>query len=145
MAGEFDDTLKDIDPSLTQHGKLSFVAIPARDPITSAVFYEAVFGWTLSPPDDVRVSWTLGPRDNERVPFADVASGLVGAFTADRGPAKDGPLLHIYVDGIRDTVREIEARGCEVVEGVHTEHGIQLAQFRDPGGNTMGVWELAHR
>lgn len=144
--GILDDSellLGGVERHLAQHGKVSYIAIPARDPITSGVFYEAVFGWTLSPPDEERVSWTLGPRDNERVPFSDTSLGLIGAFVAARGPSSDGVLLHIYVQAIEDVLREIEARGCDVVEPVRSERGIRVAQFRDPGGNVVGIWEAA--
>lgn len=132
-----------VEPHLARHGKIAYIAIPARDPITSGVFYEAVFGWTLRPPDDERVAWTLGPRDNERVPFSDTPAGIIGAFVAARGPSSDGVLVQIYVEDIEGVLREIEARGCEVVEMVRTEGGIRVAQFRDPGGNVVGIWEAA--
>lgn len=132
-----------VEPHLAHHGKVSYITIPARDPITSAVFYEAVFGWTLSPPDGERVAYTLGPRDNARVPFSDTPSGLIGAFIAMRGPSSDGPVLHIYVEDIEGVLQEIEARGCDILEPVHTEGGIRVAQFRDPGRNVVGIWERA--
>ncbi|MCK9494564.1 MAG: VOC family protein [Dehalococcoidia bacterium] len=130
-----------IDPHLTRHGKVAYIAIPARDPITSGVFYEAVFDWTLTPPDEERVSYTLGPRDNVRVPFTDTESGLSGAFVASRGPSSDGVLLHIYVEDIEGVLREVEARDLAIVEPLRTQDGIRMAQFRDPGGNTIGIWE----
>lgn len=130
-----------VDPHLAQHGRVAYVAIPARDPITSGVFYEAVFGWTLSPQEDERVWYTLGPRDSQRVPFSDTASGLIGAFVASRGPSSDGVLIQIYVDDIQGVVAEIEGRGQEIVQPVQTEGGISVAQFRDPGGNVIGIWE----
>ena len=134
-----------VEPHLARHGKVAYIEIPARDPITSAVFYEAVFGWTLSPPDGERVTHTLGPRDNARVPFSDTPSGLIGAFVAERGPSADGPVLHIYVEDIEEILREIEARGCDVVEPIHAEEGIRKGRFRDPGGNVVGIWEAAQR
>ena len=134
-----------IESHLARHGSVAFIAIPARDPITSAVFYEAVFDWTLSPPDDVRVQWTLGPWDNERVPFTDAAGGMSGAFVAARGPSSDGVLLHIYVEDIEGALREIEARGCEVVRPVRSEGGVEVAEFRDPGGNSVGICEASDR
>lgn len=132
-----------VESHLAHHGKVAYVAIPARDPITSAVFYEAVFGWTLDPPDDKRVVWELEPWDNTQVPFSDVANGIVGVFTGTRGASSDGVLLGIYVNDIEGTLREIESRGCEVVEPVHLEGAIRIARFRDPGGNVVGIWERA--
>lgn len=131
----------DVEAHLTRHGKVSYVAIPARDPITTGVFYEAVFGWTLSPGDEERVSYTLGPRDNERVPFTDTDGGLVGAFVAGRGPSSDGVLISIYVEDIKSALQEIEGRGCEIVEPLRAERGIRIAAFRDPGGNVVGIWQ----
>ncbi|MDA0815536.1 MAG: VOC family protein [Chloroflexi bacterium] len=130
-----------VDTHLARHGKVAFIELPARDPITSAVFYEAVFGWTLSPPIGERVAYTLGPRDNASVPFSDTPSGLIGAFVASRGPSPDGPVVHIYVEDIDYILHEIEARGCEILEPVHTERGVRVAQFRDPGRNVIGIWE----
>ena len=132
-----------VEAHLARHGKVAYVVIPARDPITSAVFYEAVFGWTLTAPDDVRVAYTLGPRDNQRVPFTDTPTGLVGAFSAARGPSEDGVLLHLYVDDIDFALREIESRGCDIVEPARSEGELRVASFRDPGGNLVGVWTSA--
>lgn len=141
MADGTETSPEPIEAHLAEHGRVSFVAIPARDPITSAVFYEAVFGWTITPTEDERVWWTLGPRDNHRVPFSDTTTGLIGAFVADRGPTGDGVLLHIYVDGIEGIVQEIEARDLEVIEPVREERGMKVALFRDPGRNVIGIWE----
>jgi predicted enzyme related to lactoylglutathione lyase len=132
-----------VDPALAQHGRVSYIELPAQDPITTAVFYEAVFGWVLSPPDGERVAYTLGPRDNSRVPFSDTSSGLIGAFVATRGASPDGPALHIYVEDIDRVLQEVEARGCEIVEPVHTEWGIRIARFLDPGRNIIGIWQRA--
>lgn len=123
---------------LPRHGAVASIAIPARDPITSAVFYEAVFGWTLSAPDEERVAWTLGPWDNQQVPFRD-ASGLRGAFVAARGSSSDGILFDIYVDDLESVAREVEARGCPILEPMRTHGGITMARFRDPGGNIVGI------
>lgn len=131
-----------IEAHLAIPGKVSYIAIPARDPITSGVFYEAVFGWTLSAPDEARVAWTLGPRDNERVPFSDVAGGLAGAFVATRGASPDGVVLYVYVEDLDGALREIEARGCEVIEPAQSDGGVRTALFRDPGGNVIGIWQV---
>lgn len=132
-----------VEAHLARHGRVSYIEIPARDPITSAVFYESVFGWRLIPPDGERVAYTLGPRDNARVPFSDTPTGLIGAFVAARGPSSDGPVLYIYVEDIEGVLREIEARGCEILEPMHTEGGVRLARFQDPGRNVVGIWERA--
>jgi len=130
-----------VEPHLAQHGKVAYIEIPARDPITVGVFYEAVFGWTLNAPDDVRVAYILEPRDNQRVPFSDTANGLIGAFVADRGPSSDGVSLHLYVDDIEHIILEVESRDLEVVQALRVQDGIRVAQFRDPGGNVIGIWQ----
>ncbi len=132
-------------PPHLAHGRIAYIAIPARDPITSAVFYEAVFGWTLSPPDAERVAWMLGPRDNQRVPFRDGTDGLTGAFVAALGPSSDGVLLYVSVEDIHGALQEIEARGCEVLEAARPAGdggAVSVATFRDPGGNVVGVLEV---
>ena len=131
-----------VEPHLATHGKVAYIEIPARDPITSGVFYEAVFGWTLTSVPDDRVSYTLGPSDNQRVPFSDTPTGLIGAFVAARGPSMDGVSLNIYVRDLLATLRDIEGRGCEIVEAPRAEGALRVARFRDPGGNIMGAWEV---
>ena len=142
MAEESAQIPEGVEPHLATHGKVAYIEIPARDPITSGVFYEAVFGWTLTSVPDDRVSYILGPRDNQRVPFNDSPTGLVGAFVAGRGPSTDGVSLNIYVEDIQATIQEIEGRGCEIVEALRPEGSLRVARFRDPGGNIVGVWEV---
>lgn len=95
----------------------------------------------LTAPDDERVSWTLGPRENARVGFSDVPDGLVGAFVAGRGPSEDGVVIHLYVQDIAGVLQEIEARGGEIVRPLRVEGDLRVAEFRDSGGNIIGVWE----
>ncbi|MDA0815271.1 MAG: hypothetical protein O2924_01685 [Chloroflexi bacterium] len=47
------------------------------------------------------------------------------------------------MEDIDHVLEEIEARGCEILEPVHTEQGVRVAQFQNPGGNVIGIWERA--
>lgn len=58
-------------------------------------------------------------------------------------PLPTGRLLYIYVEDLDRILQEIESRGCEILEPVHFERGVRVAQFRDPGRNVTGIWERA--
>ena len=52
-----------------------------------------------------------------------------------------GLLPYIYVEGIEDVLNRILASGGEVVRAPYREGNLQVATFRDPAGNLLGLWE----
>jgi predicted enzyme related to lactoylglutathione lyase len=113
---------------LAVHGKLSYFEIPALDREQSAAFYEAVFGWTIRRRDD-------GDR------AFDAPGGVIGRWYADRPPLAESLTPFIYVHDIHETVSRITSNGGEVVKPPHAEGDLQVATFRDPAGNLLGIWE----
>lgn len=123
-------------------GILNYIQIPAIDLEKSITFYEQVFGWTVN-----RHPTVGGVLDQTGYPeFADSTGNNGGGFVLDRPPSRDPGLLPcIAVDSIDDTLSAVLANGGEVVkpktpilEGVDWE-----ALFRDPAGNTFGLFEEA--
>lgn len=106
------------------HGQISYLQIPAADPMKSAEFYEHVFGWRI-----------------ERPYPSFEAPGLIGQWVSDREPApiEGGPLIWINVDSIHDTLTAALAAGGEVVEPPSADGPRWLAKIRDPGGNLIGI------
>ena len=49
-------------------------------------------------------------------------------------------LPYIYVDHVEATVTRILAHGGEIVSGPRPEGRLTVATFRDPAGNTVGLW-----
>ncbi len=120
-----------------RQGTIEWVEIPAPDVEASARFYESVFGWRIQ-------------RDQPQgyVMFQEQEGGIGGGFDPRGKPARDsGALLYITVDSIEETARKIVENGGTMVKGrtqISPEVG-WWATFRDPGGNTLGLWERAPR
>jgi predicted enzyme related to lactoylglutathione lyase len=109
------------------HGQLTYLQIPAADPMRSAAFYEAVFGWRI-----------------ER-PYASFeAPGILGQWVDDREPAPDaGPMLWITVDDVERALAAVGARGGETLAPPAPDGPSRiLATIRDPGGNAIGLVQL---
>ena len=107
--------------------------IPAADTAIAAAFYRDVFGWSI-----------VSDNPHHRS-FADASGDLIGAFVTNIAPASPGVLPYIYVNGIDVVVESIKTHGGEIVEPPYAEGGLWVATFRDPAGNTMGIWQAGPR
>jgi predicted enzyme related to lactoylglutathione lyase len=121
--------MTDHEQTLT-HGQVGYLQIPAPDQWRSAEFYATIFGWRI-----------------ERPHPSFEAPGLIGQWVDDRPPAADaGPLVWINVDHLDDTLKLVTDNGGEVVEPPTLDHDERwLATVHDPAGNTIGIFQLAHR
>jgi uncharacterized protein len=127
MATKSDDSL------VFRRNGISYVRIPARDPIDSANFYHGVFGWNLR-----------GKPTNPS--FEDGTGHVIGQWQTDLPVAGEaGVLPYIYVDHVDDTLEKVRARGGEVVREPYPEGNLWVATFRDPAGNVLGVWQQGPR
>jgi len=119
-----------VDKFLAQHGKVSYLEIPAIYPLDSADFYEAVFGWKIE------------RRAPDNVSFFDGAGQLLGRLIPDRAPAATpGFLPYKSVDQVGATVENIAASGGVIVSAPYPEGNLTIATFRDPAGNLLGIWQ----
>lgn len=110
-------------------GGVSYLRIPAVDTRRSAAFYEGVFGWKLG-----------GNPDHPS--FEDGTGHVIGHFMAELPSAgEDGVRPYIYVDDLAATLDRVIAQGCDVVTPPYPEGDLQVATFRDPGGNLVGAWQ----
>ena len=124
-----------VDAHLARDGKVSYVHIPAVDVARSGDFYRDVFGW------DVR-----GDFKPERRGFTDASGQLIGAFVTNVAVAPGAGIEpYIYVGRIDDAVRAIEAHGGVIVTQPRYDGQLWIATFRDPAGNTMGIWQAGPR
>ncbi|HVC34743.1 MAG TPA: VOC family protein [Chloroflexota bacterium] len=122
------------DARLTRHGGLSYLEIPAIDPVQSAAFYEHVLGW--------KIWW----RDRDDPRFDDATGHLIGRWVTGRAISREPGLLpYIYVDRIDDAVERVTARGGEVVTAPYPEGNLWVATVRDPAGNVIGLWQAGPR
>ena len=117
------------DSALASSGSITYLHIPAADVRQAAAFYRDVFGWNINNPDSDRPSF-------------DCPNGrLSGAWISDHiAVAEPGLLLYIYVDDVEETVAGIVAHGGEIITNPFPEGLLTVATFRDPAGNTLGLW-----
>jgi predicted enzyme related to lactoylglutathione lyase len=118
-----------VDTRLARPGAISYLHIPAADVRQAAAFYRDVFDWKVSDPDSDRPS------------FDDASGHLSGAWVSDHLAASEPGLLpYIYVDHVEATITRILAHGGEIVTDPYPEGRLTVATFRDPAGNTIGLW-----
>jgi PhnB protein len=123
------ETEHSVDAGLARPGAITYLHIPAGDVRQAAVFYRDVFDWKVSDPDSDRPS------------FDDASGHLSGAWVSDPLVASQPGLLpYIYVDHVEATITRILAHGGEIVTSPYPEGRLTVATFRDPAGNTIGLW-----
>jgi len=116
------------------NGKICYIGIPAVDVDESAAFYTAVFGWVTR------------RRPNGELTFNDGAGEVSGMWITGRQPsAATGLLMYIMVDDIEATIAAVLTRRCEIVQAVDADALETTAQFRDPAGNVLGLYQQPGR
>jgi predicted enzyme related to lactoylglutathione lyase len=117
-------------PPTYANGKICYIVIPATDIARSAAFYQAVFGWHIRQRGDGTTS------------FDDGAGEVSGAWELGVPPAaKPGLMMHIMVENAASTIDAIIANGGEIVRPIGADAPEITAQFRDPAGNVIGVYQ----
>lgn len=107
-----------------EHGQLCYLQLPAADPMRSAEFYEAVFGWRI-----------------ERPYPGFEAPGLIGQWVDDRPPVRDaGPMLWLAVSDMTATLAAVTAAGGTITSPPSPDGPDRtLATIQDPAGNPIGL------
>lgn len=114
-------------PTVFRPGDVTYLHIPCRDPMRAADFYEAVFAWKLR-------------RDSDEPAFADATGHVIGHFIVGEPPKAAGIVPYVYVDDLHHTVRLITNNGGTIEGQPRPEGTLQVATFRDPEGNLIGIW-----
>ncbi|HYZ47199.1 MAG TPA: VOC family protein [Actinomycetota bacterium] len=122
--------------------KIVHFEIPADDVARAKGFYGSIFGWQL---DDMEgMGYTIVRTvdvDEQQMPKE---TGAINGGMMKRGPETPSPVLTINVDSIDDSLGRIESSGGSVVKGRTEIPGMgAFAYFKDPEGNTLGLWETA--
>ena len=141
---------------------LIFVDVPSTDPVASAEFYAAVFGWEVEPrPEGVfhRIvpgqhfqldDGTQGPTGNLHMGIYNVANARPHPDPAGAEPrhlATDGRTVRTWIlvsddDSVDRILAEAEQRGATILWRDHywAEFNGYNAAFVDPWGNTLVLW-----
>ncbi|MEO6796391.1 MAG: VOC family protein [Candidatus Dormibacter sp.] len=111
-------------------GKICYVEIPASDVQKSADFYQKAFGWQVR------------RRGDGAIAFDDTVNQVGGTWVTGRRPAAEpGLMIYIMVASASAAVDAVIAAGGQLVQPVNAHAKEVVATFRDPGGNTIGLYE----
>ena len=136
--------------------KVSHFEIPTSNMKKSKEFYQKIFDWKLDDMGDMeyrkKVLYkiienmeycmaTTTDSDDDGMPTE--MGGINGGFYK-RESKKDGPSFVIETDDIEATAAVIEMEGGKITNPKHEigKWGF-MADFTDPDGNEIGLWEKA--
>jgi len=119
--------------------KVTHFEVPSGDFSKSKAFYESVFDWKVEMMGDEYAMANTTPSDKDGMPTE--IGGINGGFYK-RTSTSDAPSLVVQTDSIDETIKKIEAAGGKITTPKHAigEWGF-MADFTDPEGNAMGLWE----
>jgi len=112
--------------------KLSYWEIPSTDLAKTSEFLSGLFGWKMEPSGDKYVMFS-------------VEDGMGGGIERTDKEPGHGISVYIEVDDIPAKLKRVEELGGKVLRQ-KTEIGNDWgfwADFRDPGGATLGLWSKA--
>jgi predicted enzyme related to lactoylglutathione lyase len=117
-------------PPTLGNGKICYVEFPAVDANRSADFYAKVFGWGIR------------KRGDGQTAFDDSVGQVSGTWVTGRKPAAEpGLLIYVMVDDIGATIDAVIAHGGKLVQPVGADAPEITARFKDPAGNTIGLYQ----
>jgi predicted enzyme related to lactoylglutathione lyase len=123
--------------------KVVFFEIPALDFKKAKAFYEKVFDWKVELWGDEGAMATTTPVDQDQNPIE--PGGINGGFYK-RKSKDDQPSFGVETGSIDETLQAIEKAGGKVITPKHSigEWGF-MADFADPEGNVITLWEKAKK
>jgi predicted enzyme related to lactoylglutathione lyase len=115
--------------------------IPADDPERAAKFYRELFGWDIKKWEGGEMEyWMVNtvPTDAEGKP---TRPGVNGGLMRRMYPGH-GPVNYIQVDSVDQYITKAEKAGAKVMMGKTPVPQMGwFAQFTDPEGNVIAVWQ----
>jgi predicted enzyme related to lactoylglutathione lyase len=117
------------DPRVFRRGGISYLRIAAADPRRTAAFYAAVFGWKVD-------------AERDAPSFEDGTGHVIGHFVTGLPVVGEAGIVpYVFVERVDETLGQVVAHGGEVVTPPYAEGNLEVATFRDPAGNVIGVWQ----
>jgi uncharacterized protein len=123
--------------------KVVHFEIPIDDLERAKSFYGSTFGWQLQTMEmgggEYTIVMTTPVDEKTQMP---TEPGAINGGMTRRDGVTSAPVITIDVEGIDDSLKQIEAAGGSVVQARTEIPGMgAFAYFRDPEGNVMGLWE----
>jgi len=115
------------------NGQIGWIELHAEDGNKLAEFYENVFGWKIN----------RDPNMSDYVMFSDGQLG--GGFSTQQ--QKAGGHMYLLTEDIDQSLKAVEAAGGKttVPKTAISEEIGSWAQFEDPAGNLMGLFQQGPR
>jgi uncharacterized protein len=123
--------------------KVVHFEIPADDLDRAKNFYGSVFGWELQTmPMNEGEYTSVKTTDVDEQTQLPTEPGAINGGMFVRDERVTSPVITIDVDGIDDSLKQIEAEGGSTVTPRTAIPGMgAFAYFKDPEGNVLGLWE----
>jgi predicted enzyme related to lactoylglutathione lyase len=116
---------------MSQHEKINYIELPAKDLNLAKQFFSQVFAWEFI---------DYGP---EYSAFTQASAGIDGGFyLADLQcqTAQGSALVVLYSEDLEQTQAKIEPAGGAIVRPIFSFPGGRRFHFTDPNGNEYAVW-----
>lgn len=123
--------------------KVVHFEIPASDFKKAKEFYGKIFDWQFENWGDKGMSAQTVEMDKEQNPIE--PGGINGGFFK-RTNKVEQPSIVVQTESIDKTIKAIEKAGGKIITPKHDigEWGF-MADFSDPEGNLIGLWEEAKK
>jgi uncharacterized protein len=123
--------------------KVVMFEIPASDFKKAKEFYEAVFDWKVELCGDEGAMARTTAADKDFNPIE--PGGINGGFYKRKSKA-DQPSCSVETVAIEETLKAIEKAGGKVITPKHPIDGWGfMADFADPDGNVLSLWEKPNK
>ena len=113
----------------SEHEKINYIELPARDLKKTKLFFEEVFGWSFEDFGENYTAFSGGGLDG-------------GFFKSDvfSSTDKGGVLVVFYSQDLEETMSKIKKAGGEIIKSIFSFPGGRRFHFAEPSGNELAVW-----
>jgi predicted enzyme related to lactoylglutathione lyase len=123
--------------------KVVHFEIPADDVERAKRFYGTLFGWQLEDMPEMGYTIVRTTEVDEQTQLP-TEPGAINGGMMQRSAETPTPVLTVDVDSIDGALKQVESAGGSVVRPRTEIPGMgAFAYFKDPEGNTLGLWENA--
>ena len=122
-------------------GRVVHFEIPFDDGDRARAFYQAVFGWQVTPLPEMGYTLAMSGPSSDTGP---TEPGFINGGMMQRQGPFTAPDIVIDVENLEDALKAInEAGGTTVSERQAVGEMGFTAYFKDTEGNLVGLWETA--
>ncbi len=117
---------------MSNHHKINYIEIPARDLATTKDFFAAVFDWQFI---------DYGPE------YCSIQNAHLdgGFYLSDKvATVENGSVLVVlFSDDLKQSMQQVTEHGGAIIRPIFEFPGGQRFHFTDPNGNEFAVWKTS--